>query len=78
MTEHEQLTGLCERLGAPRAQAAIMATQLLKRAEQIATERSISREAALQGLLDVVVKGRAGELPARFSSPTDPPSSSAK
>jgi hypothetical protein len=69
MTEHEQLTALCERLGAPPAQAGVMAAQLLKRAEQIAVERGITREAALQSLLEVVVKGRAGEVPARFSPP---------
>lgn len=72
MTEHEQLTQLCERLGAPAAQAATMATQLLKRAEQIARERGVTRELALQGLLEVVVKGRAGEVPARFSPPPPP------
>jgi hypothetical protein len=70
MTELEQLTLLCERLGAPRAQAATMATQLLKRADQLAAERNISREEALRGLIDVVVKGRAGELPARFTPPS--------
>jgi hypothetical protein len=69
MSEHEQLTQLCERLGAPPVQAATMATQLLKRAEQIAAERGITREAALQTLLEVVIKGRAGEVPARFSRP---------
>ena len=72
MTEHEQLTALCERLGAPRAQAAIMAAQLLKRADQIAAERGITREAALKGLLEVVVKGRAGEVPGQFSPPNAP------
>lgn len=62
MTELEQLTQLCERLGAPPAQAATMAAQLIKRAEQIVAERGVTREAALQGLLEVVVKGRAGEV----------------
>ena len=36
MTEIEQLSQLCERLGAPPAQAAAMAAQLLKRADQLA------------------------------------------
>ena len=75
MTEHEQLAQLCERLGAPPAQASIMAAQLLKRAEQIAGERGITRELALKELLEVVVKGRAGEVPARFSSPASPTAS---
>lgn len=69
MTELEQLTQLCERLGAPPAQAATMAAQLLKRADQIAMERGIAREAALRGLLEVVVKGRAGEVPPGFLPP---------
>lgn len=69
MTEIEQLTRLCERLGATRAQATTMAAQLVKRADQLAAERAVSREVALAGLLEIVVKGRAGETPARFSPP---------
>ena len=72
MTEHEQLKQLCERLGAPPVQAATMAAQLLKRADQLAIERGVSREAALKGLLEVVVKGRAGEVPSQFG-PSSPP-----
>ena len=72
MTEHEQLAKLCESLGASPAQAATMAAQLLKRAEQLAAERGITREVALKGLLDVVVKGRAGEVPPAFA-PSPPP-----
>ena len=68
MTEGEQLTLLCERLGATPAQARTMAAQLLKRAEQIAGERGVTREVALKGLLEVVVKGRAGEVPAALAS----------
>ena len=74
MTELDQLTRLCAGLGATAPQAAIMAKQLLKRADQIATERRITREAALKGLLEVVVKGRAGEVPPQFSTP--PPEAS--
>jgi len=75
MTELEQLTQLCQRLGAPPAQAATMAVQLLKRADQLVAERGLTREAALQGLLEVVVKGRAGEVPVSFSPrpPPEPP-----
>jgi len=40
-----------------------MAAQLLKRAGQLATERGITREAALTHLLNLVVKGRNGEAP---------------
>ncbi len=74
MTELEQLTQLCQRLGAAPAQASIMAAQLLKRADQLVAERGLSREAALKGLLEVVVKGRAGEVPARFAPSAPPPS----
>lgn len=73
MTELEQLTQLCERLGAPRAQAAAMAAQLLKRAEQIARERGGTPATALQRLLDLVVQGRAGKVPAEFAPPVSPP-----
>ena len=66
MTELEQLTKLCEELGATREQAGIMAAQLLKRAGQLASERGITQEAALQGLLEILIKGRAGEVPPQF------------
>jgi len=72
MTELEQLTQLCQQLGATPAQAATMAAQLLKRADQLALERGIAREIALRGLLDVVIKGRAGEVPAQFGQHPPP------
>jgi hypothetical protein len=72
MSELEQLAALCQRLGAPPVQAMTMATQLLKRAGQIAAERGITPEAALKGLIEVMVKGRAGEVPPQFLPP--PPS----
>lgn len=71
MTEEEQVTRLCEQLGAPRPQAATMAAQLLKRATQQAAERGVTREAALARLLDLLVKGRAGEVPAEFAPPPE-------
>lgn len=61
MDELEQLTRFCERLGASPPQAAAMAAQLLKRSEQLAAERGISREAALAHLIQLVLKGRGGE-----------------
>ncbi len=67
MTELAQLARLCERLGASPAQAGVMATQLAKRADQLAAARGVSREQALAELLEVVVKGRAGEVPVRFA-----------
>ncbi len=63
MSELDQLTTLCGRLGAEPAQAATMAAQLLKRAEQIAAERGIERTAALAYLVELVIKGRNGEPP---------------
>lgn len=67
MSEEERLTRLCASLGAPPRQAATMAAQLLKRAEQLVAMRGLSREAALASLLEVLVKGRAGEVPSRFA-----------
>ena len=75
MTEHAQLTQLCERLGAPRAQAEAMAAQLLKRADQLAVERGQSREETLERLLRLLVQGRTGEVPKDFPA-TQPPSGS--
>ena len=71
MTEEEQLRTLCERLGSTPAQAVTMAAQLQKRATQLATERGITREAAMAHLLNLVVKGRSGEAPPGFP-PTAP------
>jgi hypothetical protein len=73
--DHGQLVSFCERLGASRAQAERMAAQLLKRAEQHASERGISREAALARLLELVAQGRAGEVPKDFSPPPPQPPS---
>ena len=73
MSELEKLTQLCERLGAPPGQAAAMAAQLLKRAEQIAATRGGTREAALKRLLDLVVQGHAGTVPDEFAPPPPDP-----
>ncbi len=69
MSDVEQITVLCERLGAPREQAAIMAKQLLKRADQVAAERGITRETALAQLLQILVEGRQGNVPPAFRPP---------
>ena len=63
MNELDQMTELCTRLGAGPQQARTMAAQLLKRADQLASERGIDRVAALKHLVDLVVKGRNGEAP---------------
>ncbi len=51
MTEIEQLAAAFERLGAARPQAQTMATQLWRRAEQLACERSTTHEVELARLL---------------------------
>jgi pyrroline-5-carboxylate reductase len=68
VSELEQLTEACVRLGAVREQAVTMAAQLLKRAAQLAAERGIPREAALAELLELVVRARAGEVSPRVGS----------
>lgn len=75
MSDPAQLSRLCERLGATPAQAATMAAQLLKRADQLAVERGVTREEALKGLLEIVIKGRAGEVPAQFLARSGEPES---
>ncbi len=60
--ERERLIRLCERLGAERKQAEVMAHQLLKRADQVAREREISRSDAMKYLLNVLVYGRRGQV----------------
>lgn len=63
MTEHEQLLQLCERMGAPHAQAETMARQLSKRADQLVETRGLSRVDAMAYLLQLLIKGRNGEGP---------------
>jgi hypothetical protein len=72
MTELDQLSALCERLGASREQAPTMAAQLLKRADQLALERRIDRTTALAQLVEIVIRGRNGEPPPSVS-PSAPP-----
>ena len=69
MSELEQVIALCARLGAPPAQAATMAKQLLKRADQLAAERGIRREEAMAQLLQILVQGSQGEVPGAFKPP---------
>lgn len=49
-------------LGAPEKQAEVMASQLIKRAAQIAQERDISKVEATQRLLRQVLEARQGPL----------------
>ena len=70
--EMEMLVKLCAGLGAGPGQATAMASQLMKRADQLAAERNIPREEAMRYLLEVVTKGRAGEIPPSYEK-THPP-----
>jgi hypothetical protein len=46
-----------------------MAAQLAKRATQLAAERGEAREVAMARLLELVVRGRAGEAPLKSDEP---------
>lgn len=70
MSDVEKIATLCERLGAPPAQAATMARQLLKRADQLAAGRGLTREAALAQLLQILVEGRQGNVPPGMRTPS--------
>ncbi len=70
--EEKKLAVICQRLGAPPAQAATMAAQLWKRSEQLARERGIERAAALAYLVELVMRGRNGEAPPDFPPPRAP------
>ena len=55
-----EITCIFVNLGAPKKQAAVMASQLIKRAEQIAQERDISKVEATEILLKQVLDARQG------------------
>ena len=74
MTELEQLTELCAKLGAENRVAKTMAAQLQKRATQFSVERGVTREEAMRYLLEVLVKGRQGESPENLTAPRPEPS----
>lgn len=60
-------------LGSPPLQARTMARQLLKRAGQLAAERSIPREEAMAQLLQILVEGRQGNVPPAYKPPAPHP-----
>lgn len=70
-TEEEKLTLLLRNLGAEEPAARVMARQLLKRADQMAQERSINRIEALDYLLRVTIAGREGRA-YEGSPPSEP------
>ena len=61
------------KLGAAPGPAATMARQLVKRADQIALGRGIPREEAMDQLLQILVQGRQGNVPAEFKPPAPRP-----
>ena len=58
--EAAEIAGIFVNLGAPEKQAEVMASQLIKRAEQIAQERDISKVEATERLLKQVLEARQG------------------
>ncbi|AHF94426.1 hypothetical protein OPIT5_15585 [Opitutaceae bacterium TAV5] len=64
--ELPRLIELFQSMGAPRDQAKRMAQQLQKRCSQLVEERGITRIEAMQHLLNIMVKGRRGEVPDGF------------
>lgn len=71
MDELAQLTKLCQNLGATPEQADAMARQLIKRADQLMAERGLTRVAAMDYLLRLVMQGRNGDVPPEFQRPND-------
>ena len=63
--EHAQVTALLEQLGADAETAPVMATQLMKRAHQLADSSGTTYLEALDGLLRRVVDARNGENPSQ-------------
>jgi hypothetical protein len=58
--EVAEIASIFVNLGAPEKQAEVMASQLMKRAEQIALERNISKVEATESLLKQVLEARQG------------------
>ena len=69
VSDLSQIQQIFRRLGASEAQAGTMAHQVLKRAEQLASEQKISPEQAMEHLLRVLIQGRQGEVPPEFQNP---------
>lgn len=66
-----QIKTLLSRLGASDVASDVMARQLVKRADQWVEERGIARVEAMRQLLELVVTGRSGGLPAGFEGPSE-------
>ena len=53
--EIQQIAEIFLNLGAEKEKAITMASQLIKRAEQLANEKNSSKESELQGLLETAI-----------------------
>ncbi len=75
MQEFEELAAVTQlfiNMGAESGQAEVMAGQLLRRAEQLAKEREISKVAAVDSLLRQVVQARQGIAPSSNTGQNGP------
>ncbi len=66
MSEVQKITELFTRMGAAPQQGVAMATQLLKRAEQLVKERGCSRIEAVEYLVSLAISGAKGTPPPGF------------
>ena len=57
-TTEKMLQGLFKQMGADELQSQRMSSQLIKRANQVAEEESISEEEALKKLLQKILEGQ--------------------
>jgi len=69
MKDGESLEDFFLGLGAPPAQATVLAAQTRKRARQLAEARGIEEAAALATLLEMIAAGRRGETPLQPPGP---------
>ena len=61
--ELEMLRKLFEGMGSGPQQAERLASQTLKRVDQLAIQRGFSREEAMQRMLRIIASGRSGSVP---------------
>ena len=60
---HAEITKIIRKLGGPLGKESVLATQILKRAPQIAAARNISEVEAVQYLLTLISSGSQGVVP---------------
>lgn len=67
MNEVQKLSKVFENLGAQSTQALTMARQVMRRADQLAEEKNISRIDSLERLMRLCVRGFQGEISPDFT-----------